>query len=477
MRLKIIVLLSFFTVGYTLAQQESSYNHFFYKPLLHNPSLAGVNNVTNVFLLGRYQWAGFDNAPSQNHLLFETVLKSKKVGLAAEIVTNKIGARNNTGLNLTYSYRSYLKRHSYISFGLTAGAINNSIDFSNTIIADNFDPLIGNVQESTIALNSNVGISYVDKHLQAGISLPNLVGKQTNFSQFSYKKEQQLLLHAKYKFFISESKDYSITPLMVTHISPNTPTLIEASIIGAWKDNFWTNLTFKSTQSIATTIGCSINKRYNLGYSYEMNVGELKGYNVNSHEVMLNVLFGRGIPKAGSNGTATIKLGLNGIIAEGLLKEAKKQLKNNSALRTKLLEVKEKLEAFKDTKFNDPSLAIEIRKTLKELALKIKTKEDPQVVLHGKIVLEGGLKLIKANFLNVFIVAIEPKTEKEIGTYLPHKRSGKFTVILEQGKSYIIEVHKNDYRTYRKLFKFKKLRSERNYEKKLTIQLRKSKKR
>jgi type IX secretion system PorP/SprF family membrane protein len=458
MNRKIFFSLIFWGVTLTQAQQIGTYNHFFYKPLIYNPSLAGVDNVTNVLLLTRYQWVDIKNAPKQYNAIFENNFKNKKLGYAIQLKSEQQGLRTITGVNLTYSYRAYIDRNKYLSFGVAMGVFNHTLNYTQAKVENIADPLLLQTLDRKTAIDGTIGVSFNTKKLQIGLSIPQFLGNRIAFKNVNYKEKQHFIIHGKYKFFVSKDENWSLSPVLLMRLTPNTPLLIETGIVANWKNDIWTSINYKSSQSIATTLGFSINKRYNVGYSYETGLGSLANYTGASHEIILNILFGKGIATPGSNSASTIPLGLNGIIVENLLTETRTILANNSALAADVLAMQEKLSAYSDTKFNDPSLHVVITKALSQLQEKLQTKQT-DIILKGEIILSGHKKLLKANYADVFITAIDPKTNMEVGTYLPKPRTGKFIVILDKASAYTIKVEKNGYKTYTKNFTFKETKA------------------
>jgi TolA-binding protein len=154
----------------------------------------------------------------------------------------------------------------------------------------------GSQQKTTF--DGNAGIGVVWKGLQFGFSVPQMLGNKINYAEDTtdaktfYTHARHFMGTLGYKFYLSESKGISLTPLALARIVPNTPTQFEGNLNLDWQDKFWIGATYKSNYAVAANAGICINKKLYVGYSYDIIIGDIGQYSGISHEIMVNFKFG-----------------------------------------------------------------------------------------------------------------------------------------------------------------------------------------
>ncbi len=451
-------------VEFAKAQRLPAYSHFFYNQMLYNPSFTGETNLLNAMLLGNYQWFGFEGAPKTMNLLMEGNIKNKKIGVGLNVSNYQIGIHSQTGGKIFYSYRAYLNRDAYLTFGANVGFFKHSLllPINEELIAP--DPILNQGTQNKVALDADAGLGFVYKSLKAGLAITQILGNRVKFSnELYYKQTQKINVHVKYDFNIGEEHPLTLTPLFLGSYRLRMPFYWELSTIGKYKDDFWTGVTYKSSQELMFNVGYSINGRYNIGYAYGYSLNQLGTYAGASHEVMLNVILDRKAKKKKEGEEeAEPQKDLNTILFEKLLAEIEALLDAPEPNAEKIAELSEKVASFKDSHFSDPSLKAVVNNVLKSLQ-QIEVKVSKEVVVKGEIGLTGKKKVLKANYDDVEIQIIDPETEAVMGIYRPRPRSGKYVLILTQGVTYILQIDKEGYHTYRKEFT-PKIRKQNSYE-------------
>src|ERR1035437_2811485 len=87
------------------AQQDPQYSMYMFNQLALNPAYAGSKEVLSSALVYRNQWTGISGAPTTAMFSLQTPLKNKKIGLGMEIISDKLGPQNTSGILLSYAYR------------------------------------------------------------------------------------------------------------------------------------------------------------------------------------------------------------------------------------------------------------------------------------------------------------------------------------------------------------------------------------
>jgi type IX secretion system PorP/SprF family membrane protein len=85
----------------TYAQQDPQFSQYMFNNLYLSPAYAGVDGVTQMTLIGRAQWAGYESsfgdggAPNSAILSFNTPIYKLKSGFGAYVMNDQAGPLNN----------------------------------------------------------------------------------------------------------------------------------------------------------------------------------------------------------------------------------------------------------------------------------------------------------------------------------------------------------------------------------------------
>lgn len=296
---KIYISLLFFSCLYTLqAQQIGIYSHTFYKPMISNPAFTAGNESTNAMLISRSQWIDFKNAPQLNLFTLDGMLPNKKMGIGVDLFTDKKGISNKIGGNLYYSYWLKLNDQTKLTFGIALGLTDYTLHYSEAIIEDPSDPFIIGTSQRETNINANAGLGFIWKKLEVGIAVPQLLGSALEYQdnttgKANYSLDRHYQGTLKYSFLLLKDKQIFLTPMAAVHFLPNAPFQYDANLNLEWKDKFWVGATYKSDYAVAANAGICIGKKFYVGYSYDIIIGNIGQYSGMSHELMLNFVFGK----------------------------------------------------------------------------------------------------------------------------------------------------------------------------------------
>jgi type IX secretion system PorP/SprF family membrane protein len=280
-------------------QQVGMYNHYFFKPFFYNPAFAGNSGTTEAMLLNRSQWMGFSNGPQLNVFTVDGALKEKKAGLGMSLVSDRRGINKRTGGSLSYAYRFNVSEDAYVALGLSAGVVSQSIDYSKVITESYNDLTLFSSSQQKTTIDANAGLVFGWKGLELAASAPQLLGNRIDYldnssvTHVSYVQARHYIASLKYKFTLSEEKEMYLAPQGLVRIVPNTPLQYDGNLTFSWKDKFWIGGTYKSDYAVSANVGVSIYKCFDVGYSYEILMGNLAKYAGLSHEIMVNYRFGK----------------------------------------------------------------------------------------------------------------------------------------------------------------------------------------
>ncbi|MFT3793486.1 type IX secretion system membrane protein PorP/SprF [Flavobacterium sp.] len=131
--------------------------------LLH-PSMAGAANCAKLRLTARQQWFGQEDAPALQTLSFNGRV-GEQSGIGAIAYNDKNGYHSQKGFKLTYAHHIMFSRDqidlNQLSFGLSVGLVQSSLDETDFLKSDDFDPIVygGFVQRDSY-FNIDFGMSW-----------------------------------------------------------------------------------------------------------------------------------------------------------------------------------------------------------------------------------------------------------------------------------------------------------------------------
>ena len=293
------------------AQNYPVYNNFFVNPFLYNPAEA-LTEYTTIYALHRQQWMNVEGSPVTSGLTFTTLLNESRAGLGGKITSYRRGLLNTTDFSLTYAYGIPTGQKNWLFFGLSGGAISNSIDL--TKVSDPNDPAIATYLANNIQPAASFGMLYRSgSGLNIGVSLPQLFpsvfNSDASFSELTVSPTDNVFFTIYYKRKV-ESKIVSrnkgglkqkvrtqeaIAPLefyLNYKYSKYGNSQFEFLAKLNLTQNFWLGGSYRLPYGFTGNLGINV-QRFTFGYSYEPGNQPADGFSQGSHEVILGLKLGQ----------------------------------------------------------------------------------------------------------------------------------------------------------------------------------------
>ncbi len=279
------------------AQPDPLYTQFMTNPFLINPALSGTYPYYQIIANSRLQWAGFTDAPVTNVISMFGPLVTQPMGLGGYIMHDAIGLTSMTTLSGSYAYYYAIAEDLKISMGLSLGLFQYKIEGSGTTIED--DPVYGGQDFTQFGPDASIGFYLFSSIYHVGFSSTNLLGNKihigedttTNLSRFT----RNWYLHGGYKYMIN--REISIEPTVIFRKSKATPVQVDFNV-RAWygkrqweNTKIWGGLSFRSQDALTVLIGCVIQRKIEVGLSYDIGVNKMRKYHNGSYELMLGFKF------------------------------------------------------------------------------------------------------------------------------------------------------------------------------------------
>ncbi|MGL5892462.1 MAG: PorP/SprF family type IX secretion system membrane protein, partial [Bacteroidia bacterium] len=257
----------------------------------------GIAGETNAYLTHRQQWTQMSGAPVTNAITVDGFLDSKNAGLGLAIFTDVQDINERLGIYTSYAYRLKINDDQQIRFGLSAGFLDNRIDFSRAVVKDASDPLLLSQIQRRASLDATAAVMYSWKELRVGISVPQVAGQKVAYSTVDSRTFYQLSRHflgtVGYKYVINEEQKIALEPLAMVRWVPNTPVQYDINVMGSWRDMIWLGATYRSNYAVGANLRVKLLGSLSAGYAYDFIITPLSTSAGISHEFMLGYTFGK----------------------------------------------------------------------------------------------------------------------------------------------------------------------------------------
>jgi len=288
----------FFTlfVGKNLLSQQLPLGSQYYVNMYSfNPAEAGTS-VLQSYFSHRSQFTGISSGPQTTYLSVDGPTKYDKMGLGLIAMTDRTDILSKNTFIVSYSYKLKFGNDHGLNFGLNLGILNNSIAFDKAIIIDQNDALVSNSSRSKTGFTSDFGLLYKMKDLQVGISVPQIFSNSNLYintagEKFSFTSSRHYRASVKYTFFLNESKNLSVYPLLAARFVNGAPFQYDANVIVDFKKLGWIGLTYHSNYAFSSSLGLRYQNMI-IGYVYDYPLGDLNQFTKGSHEFILGYRFG-----------------------------------------------------------------------------------------------------------------------------------------------------------------------------------------
>jgi len=165
--------------------QDPNFSQFYNNPVYYNPGMTAIGKGYTYRANARNLWAPVPGRFNTFSAAFEgEVLNKVGIGVMGFSDVAGEGLLRTTGGSLSYSYRPIETKNFMMQFGVLAGLLNKSIDWSRLTFSDQYDEIHGNVNASQFIAPNNNSIIYPD--FSAGTAIR--FNSQRSKSQSNYKR-------------------------------------------------------------------------------------------------------------------------------------------------------------------------------------------------------------------------------------------------------------------------------------------------
>jgi type IX secretion system PorP/SprF family membrane protein len=316
--------------GLAFGQQLPQYSQYSRNQFMVNPAAAGIYDFVDITIGGRYQWAGFANAPVTTYAYGSAVLKKKyqrynpsirtsagpivypkvntgkvKHAIGGQIVGDQYGAFRKISFSGTYAIHLPISENYNLSFGTRLGLSNNSFLQDRAVVLSQsegytgpiYDDLVYNDfvadQSSLNYLDIGAGLYVYSKDLFLGVSADQLTRDMVMFGSGLANFDPRMHLNAIAGVNIRLNDKMKLMPSALLKMVPNAPLSIDASVQLEFQEKMWLGATYRHGDAAVVMLGACISQRFKFGYSYDFAILKLNNYTSGGHELVLGVMIGR----------------------------------------------------------------------------------------------------------------------------------------------------------------------------------------
>ena len=294
---------------WSAAQQAPHFSMYMLNKHQANPGYAGFDESLSATGVYRQQWVELIGAPELIHFDVHLPLLITGGGIGLNIDNEKIGARNNSRIALSYSYWLEVNKKVKVGLGLRAGLHQMSIDGAALRAPEgdyNFefnhnDPFLPLTKTTSQAPEFGAGIHIVADRLNAGVAVQDLAEGKIEFNvpggTLNYNGSRTYQAYAEYEL---ELGSYFIAKPSIMFRSDLVQHELHFGGLLEYDGRFFAGGTFRgynmvTEDAFAIIFGASLNEKLSLAYAYDITLSAIQSVSRGSHEILLNYNLGKPI--------------------------------------------------------------------------------------------------------------------------------------------------------------------------------------
>lgn len=296
MKKVILIGLVVLSLGTLKAQQIPLYSNYFFTPYIYNPALSGASGVTEATVVHRRMWSGVQGSPETSALAVNGALGKERIGWSAYVYSDKTDILSRVGFYGSYAYHLQLSDKNFLSFGLSAGYMNQSIDFASVNVGNRLDPVLFVTPDNRGTFDLNVGMNLRIDKLQLGFASPQILGSSIKYSE-NYGGEvfYQLIRHyiATGRYDLEVQGDRMVlSPFVMVRAAPNVPFQYDVGAMFTMKKYGFVGLSYRSEYAVTANFGYNLTSQLSVGYAHDFSINTYAPQLGASNEFMLTYRFG-----------------------------------------------------------------------------------------------------------------------------------------------------------------------------------------
>ena len=275
------------------AQQFQQFSQYQFVQYAFNPAFAGSDSLFNGFAIHRSQWSGITDAPRTYQMGLHAPSKSGKMGFGGNLFTDVTGPTRRFGVQGSYAYHIQTSRTTKLSFGVTFGLTQFTIDGSQITLREQGDQSIINAMQSEMLPDAAFGILWYGNNFTLGASATQILNNRLELFPGDGQGSLETHYHLTGSYKLPIAEKFAIEPAaLVKFVSP-VPVQADFSLRGIYNGNLWLGFSYRTTNAAVIYAGYDIMNYLSLGYSYDISTSDIRNYSDGSHELLIRLRFGQ----------------------------------------------------------------------------------------------------------------------------------------------------------------------------------------
>jgi type IX secretion system PorP/SprF family membrane protein len=310
MKTGMILLLMTIAAHNAFGQANNSFTQYFQVPNLFNPAFAGLQNYTDIKAGSRLQWTSFDASPKSYLLNISHPVRFRSggytqdaadsvsgnkpgvsAGISGSLIQKDMGGYSDLEASLSYAAHVPVSSRYRLSFGLTTAYSRIKADLNKFIIRDETDLFYQSIISANGAVRYftiNAGILLSSDRFMAGYSALRLSSTRLDLNEDVDSEDNLNVRHQGIVAYNHElTPEWEIISSALYRYDELTGSSVGLNVKARYRSQCWAGLGVTPNESFSALIGFTFQNNISFGYSYEINVTDVKNYAPSAHEVMI----------------------------------------------------------------------------------------------------------------------------------------------------------------------------------------------
>lgn len=334
---KLVILILISSIGYNklTAQQLPQFSQYMLNPYLINPAVGGTSDHYDIKAGYRNQWVGLTDKDQngnvysvspqtiyatahghigKDHQRLRGRHKNQNTwhhGVGLQVIADRTGPTSMNTFRASYAYDMSLTKYARISFGAFVGVQTWGIDASKIRLNDgtnNFPLTNTNKVLPDLGLGIwvyhklyYIGLS-VDQLLMSSLGARSIYTNYPNGNQIGTLRDNGIVNRLTQHYYFTAggifhpSREIAVIPSFLVKSNLGSPaggTSIDINTKVRYNNLVWGGLSYRFAGNLANSdafvvlIGMLIDKRFDIGYSYDFTLSPLIANSYGSHELMV----------------------------------------------------------------------------------------------------------------------------------------------------------------------------------------------
>jgi type IX secretion system PorP/SprF family membrane protein len=304
MRLLMLSLLFIVLAGEIRGQQEELYTQFMFNKLSLNPAYAGNDDALCLTGIVREHWIGFPGTSKAQSISANFPrLAKERVGLGLNLSRNTIGVQEKLTIEGLYAYRFPMASGEF-SMGISVSGRHYNTDFSDPeleLIHPFYnDAAIEDGVYSKSVFNAGFGVYYNNNRFYIGAGIPRLIRADIDLSESLVNSIEVRHLYFMSGVAMDITDKLVFMPQFLIKLAENSPVDVDYNMGLQWDQKYYAALAFRAGggsrdlgESLDILIGLQLDKRFFMGFAYDITLSDLRKYESGSVELLLQYCYGK----------------------------------------------------------------------------------------------------------------------------------------------------------------------------------------